>query len=499
MKKFVLLLGSVALCALAISPAYSLKNSALKQSQNPWYRQGQTTLQKKLQIKPNKRRAKNIILFIADGNGITSNYVNRLFAGQRLGEIGEKHVQAHEGFPYVGLVKTYNTNGQTPDSAGTGTALHTGVKTRVGVIGVDERVARGACSKTASGEVAVPSEIFSTMRKSVGVVSTARITHATPATAYAHAADRAYEDNSQQPKDCTYPDIAQQLIENLAKGNVDIALGGGARHFVPMSLEVHGALGKRSDNKHLINKAQARGVTYVSTAQELRDAVNAVTDSPLLGFFSSSHMAYEEDRTNEEPSLADMSEAALAILQKNKQGYFLTIEAGRIDHAHHANNLHRAAKDGEAFAHAIERVMQKVNVKDTLVIVTTDHSHGLALAGYCGLNSPITGLCYGIDAAGSTHNAQPNMAKDNKPYTTAGYITGSETASIVGKSDGRPRVTNEQAMRPDYLQQALVPLKSETHGGEDVAVYATGPWAHLLTGTIEQNFIFTVIMHAVGK
>ncbi len=158
------------------------------------------------------RRAKNVILFIGDGNGITSNYVNRLFIGQMKGEIGEKYMQVHEQFSYLGLVKTYNSNAQAPDSAGTSTALHSGGKTREGLIGVDETLICGECDNVASSVVDVSSDIFTEMGKSVGIVSTARITHATPASVYAHSADRGYENNSEKPKGCRYPDIAQQLI-----------------------------------------------------------------------------------------------------------------------------------------------------------------------------------------------------------------------------------------------------------------------------------------------
>ncbi len=132
-------------------------------------------------------------------------------------------------------------------------------------------------------------------------------------------------------------------------GKVDVALGGAAVHFVSENEKIHSRSGRRTDGLNLIRDAQAHGVVYVSTAQQLRNAVNGIATSSLLGLFSSSHMAYEEDRLKQqkserEPSLADMSEAAITVLEKNKQGYFLSIEAGRIDHAHHA------VQDGLAFA-----------------------------------------------------------------------------------------------------------------------------------------------------
>jgi alkaline phosphatase len=410
-------------------------------------------------------------------------------------------VLPQENFPYLALVKTYNTNAQTPDSAGTATATHSGVKTKAGVIGVDETLTRGDCAAVESAKVASIAEMLAAEGKSVGVVSTARITHATPATVYAHSADRNFEDDSGLPEGCSQPDIAAQLIDQMKAGVIDVALGGGRRHFLPKEVTgEEGKGGKRSDGRNLIEEAKALGAQY-AWDDKTAAALSLGNNKPILGLFESSHMKYEHDRTGE-PSLAEMAETAIKALQGNENGFFLHIEAGRVDHANHAGNLHRTLTDGMAFAEAVAKVDEMTDDEDTLIIVTADHEHAIAFNGYCGRGTPITGVCYDIDNAGVKHTDKMLTADDGKPYTVVSYLNGAGSV-LVKQEDGdyvgsRPTVTQADATDPDYIQQALLPKSSETHSGEDVAVYAKGPWAHLIDGTIEQNYIFHVMHYAAN-
>ena len=139
--------------------------------------------------------------------------------------------------------------------------------------------------------------------------------------------------------------------------------------------------------------------------------------------------------------------------------------------------------------------------EETLIIVTADHSHALAIAGYTKLGTPILGLCYSLDKKGNPTD-KLCLGADGKPYTMLSYANG---ASSILKKDadgnytspkGRPTVTQAEALDPDYLQEAAIPRSSETHGAEDVAIYAKGPWAHLFQGTVEQNYIFHVMKQA---
>ena len=472
----------------------------LPQAGNDWFTAGQAAVEAGLAKTPIVGRAKNIILFISDGNGVGSNTATRIWMGQQAGGFGEEHVLPFETFPYLALSKTYNVNAQTPDSAGTGTAMQSGVKTKAGVIGVDETLNRGDCSQVAGATVATIGEIAAAAGKSVGVVSTARITHATPASSYAHSADRNFEDDSKLPEGCAHKDIAAQLLDAMAAGTIDIALGGGRRHFLPKEAEdQEGKNGRRTDGRDLIAEAAEAGAQF-AWDDETFATLDLAADAPVLGLFESSHMKYEHDREGE-PSLAEMTRAAIEYLQKDEDGFYLMVEAGRVDHASHAGNLHRMVTDGAAFAEAVAVAMELTDEQDTLIIVTADHEHAIAFHGYCGRGAPITGLCYDIDRNGVKHTDEPLLGADGKPYTVVGFLNGPGSVLIEqpgGEHFGsRPVVTQEQATDPEYLQQALVPKSSETHSGEDVAIYARGPFAHLVSGTLEQNVIFHIMHHAM--
>ena len=285
------------------------------------------------------------------------------------------------------------------------------------MIGVDETLIRGDCSVETSSVKSI-AEILAADGKSVGIVSTARITHATPASVYAHVADRSFEDDSDLPQGCGVKDIASQLIDAMKSGTIDFAMGGGRRHFLSKSMrDEEGYKGRRHDGKNLIDTVRAMGIQYAwndTTAARLR-----MDGSPILALFEPSHMKYEYDRTGE-PSLAKMTEMAIKALRGNDKGFFLSVEAGRVDHAHHDGNLYRAVTDGVAFAEAVATAMDMTSDTDTLLIVTADHEHAIAFNGYCGRGSAITGLCHKIDGAGVRHLKELEHAEDGKPLPWLG-------------------------------------------------------------------------------
>lgn len=471
------------------------------QANNEWFTAGEATIASRLANAPITGKAKNVILFTSDGNGVGTNYAVRLFAGQKAGGFGDEYVLPYEALPNVALVKTYSTNGQTPDSAPTATAMNTGVKTKNDLINVADGVAVSDCGALAGNELTTFAEIASGMGKSVGVISTARITHATPAAVYSKSVSRDWEDNTSIPEGCAQKDIAAQLIDMMTSGVIDIAMGGGRSAFLPTTVtDNEGKEGKRTDGRNLVEEITAAGGQYAWDEAGFM-ALTATGNAPVLGLFEPSHMQYEQDRAGE-PSLAAMTEATIKALSANEAGYFISIEGGRVDHANHAGNLHRSVVDGVAFADAVAKALEMTNAEDTLIIVTADHEHAIAFNGYCGRGTPITGLCYEVNEAGVEHLPELSLAADGKPYTVAGFLNGAGSV-LVEQADKtfsgtRPDVTQEQAIDPDYLQQALIPMASETHSGVDVAAYARGPWAHLLGGVIEQNVIFHVMNHAVS-
>ncbi len=484
--------ASVLAMTAATSAFAAAHETALPQAENAWFTAAQERIEAELAKRANTDRALNVILMISDGNGVGTNYASRIWAGQQDGGFGDEYVQPHEAFPNLALVKTYNVNAQTPDSAGTGTAMMAGIKTKAGIIGVNENVTRGDCSTIEGNTVKSMNEIMSEMGKETGIVSTARITHATPASAYAKTVDRNFE--ASVPEGCTeQADIATQLIDAMEAGIIDVAMGGGMRNF-------HADEGgRREDGVNLIERAEGLGAHFAMD-QASFDAA-PMDGTPILGLFENSHMLYEADRSDE-PSLAEMTGAAIEALaaKAGENGFFLQVEAGRVDHANHDGNLARVVADQKAFADAVAMADEMTDDADTLIIVTADHEHAIAFNGYCGRGSDILGLCMGIDGAGVENTGEPLMASDGKPYTVAGYLNGAGSV-LIEQPDGsyfgtRPNVTEEEATDLDYPQQALVPMSSETHSGEDVAVYAKGPWAHLFDGTLEQNVIFHVMHHA---
>lgn len=474
----------------------------LPQANDAYYTSAQDRLKQTLSRQPITARARNVILLIADGNGVGTNYATRLFQGQKMGKLGDEHVLSYEEFPNLALVKTYNINAQTPGSAATAGAMNTGVKQMFSTINLNDKVVLGDCGTVAGNELTTFSEIVSRADKSVGVVSTARLTHATPAAVYAKTANRGWE--ASVPADCTaQKDIAIQLLEAIGAGTVDFAMGGGRRNFVASDGATdEGGKGRREDGRNLIEEAKAAGVQYAWNAASV-GALKLDGATPVLALLADNHMNFEFDRRDEdEPSLAAMTKLAIEFLSQNEEGYYLEIEAGRVDHASHHGNLHRSLSDGVAFAEAVAMADQLTDDQDTLIIVTADHEHAIAFNGYCGRGTPITGLCMGIAKGQVEHTNEPRLAADGKPYTVVGYLNGPGSV-LTRQADGsysgtRALVDQQQAIDPEYQQQAAIPMSSETHSGEDVAVYAKGPWAHLFDGTIEQNYIFHVMNHAIS-
>lgn len=483
---------NLAISALITCAAGTTSAADIPQASESWYKDAQATLQQHLAQQPNVKKAKNVILMVGDGNGVNSEYITRLYMGQKAGGYGDEFVTPKEKMPYLALAKTYNTNGQTPDSAGTATQMNTGVKTKSGVLGISDKARRGHCEDVAAASIPSFAELMAKEGKSVGLATTARVTHATPGAVYAHSGDRNWA--ASVPEGCDQKTIAEQLVDQMQAGVVDIALGGGMRNFIP---KAEGTKGKRKDGRDLTKEAQGKGIELITDAAGLKGA-NLDGKTPILGLFSMSHMAYEADRGDDQPSLAEMTESAINYLSKNENGYYLEIEGGRIDHANHAGNAYRTVTDGEAFAKAVEKAVEMTG-DDTLIIVTADHAHALALGGYAGRGSNILGLAYPVNPDGIEHLPEPLLADDGKPYTIIGYLNG--TGSVLKESAGwagaRPALTQEEAIDKDYIQQALVPKSSESHSGTDVAIYAQGPWAHLFDGTVEQNYIFHVMDYAV--
>ncbi len=450
-------------------------------------------------------RAKNVILFVGDGMGPSTVTAARIYDAQKRAkaaggrypgfEGGEENLLSFERLPRTAMVKTYNSNAQVPDSAGTATAMTTGSKTRIGVLGILPGQSAETC-KTPEKMPKTIAELAKARGMGVGVVTTTRITHATPAAMYAHSPARDWEGNDRsyapaaRKSGCV--DIASQLI--AFPGGMDVMLGGGLARFRPES-----AGGMRDDGRDLVAEWEkaAAGRRFVGDAGGLR-ALDPKAGGAVLGLFNADHLDFNFDADRaKEPSLAEMAVFAVKKLQARGGGYVLMVEGGRIDHAHHLTNAFRALDEASELSRAVAEVLKLVDLKDTLVMVTADHSHVFTMAGYPPRGNDILGNMkpieggegrIAVDAAGNA------LDQRGRTYQTLGYMNGPMEVRVGKKGLDSARASTD----PDFLQNKAYFLSSETHGGEDVGLYAGGPGSALVTGVIEQNSLFHIMVKALG-
>ena len=443
-----------------------------------------------------ERPARNIILFLGDGMGVSTVTAARIFDGQSRGETGEENSLSFETFPHVALVKTYNTNQQVPDSAGTATAIHTGTKTRAGVINVGPQVRRRNCEEGLANRLQTIGEIVLSKGKSLGIVTTTRVTHATPATLFAHSAERDWESDEYLPEQAAAAgclDIAAQLTALAPGEGPQIVLGGGLREFRGAQF---GGKRRHADEDLVADwLAAAAQRSFIRARDEL---TGLDPKEQVLGLFADSHMTYiaEREEQTTEPTIQEMTAAAVDFLEARGGGYYLLVEGGRIDHGHHDGHPGYALLETQAFAEAVAIALDRVDLGETLVLVTADHSHAFTHGGYPTRGNPILGLVVENDPSGEPRE-EPHIAADGQPYTSLGYMNG--PGAVSG-----PRPLPETGIHA--IAQALIPFEriqidgsvseSETHAGEDVALYAIGPGSDRVGGVIEQNRIYDIMMDA---
>ena len=500
-------------------------------SPEQWYTSGAQTADDLSDPPVNGRQAKNIILFIGDGMGISTITAARILKGQQPDIIGtgqgqhaqsgEETLLSFENFPWRALSKVYSVDQQTPDSAPTMTAMVTGIKTLGDHVGVDQTVPMGVTTEDCLRDLSGHSpktilELSEDHGKSTGVISTARITHATPAATYAHTSNRDWESDANLPgTECRVHDIARQLVEFEHGDGIDVIFGGGRANFRPNSendREYTTKKGNRKDNRDLIAEwlRQQHSRQYVETREGFQK-INPTLAHQVMGLFEPSHMQYEADRNRSdagEPSLTEMTDTAVRMLSRNPKGFFLHVEAGRIDQAHHVGNAYRALTDTIALSDAVEKTQKTLKelglLDETLIIVTADHSHVFTIAGYPVRGNNILGKVIAFDHPKEGYA----LADDHLPYATLSYANGPgfnahSAADGPGYASNAGRKEDLSAIDTsdkDFHQQSLVPLKhgSETHAGEDVAIYATGPQAYRFRGTLENNVIFHIMHQAFG-
>ena len=507
MFRTVLSVSLVALAAAACATTWQSSHMAVTpvQSQDSYYVKGHNAVAARA-AERNPAHAKNVILFIGDGMGISTITAARIYAGQMKGLDGESYQLAMEKLPYSAFSKTYTHDSQVADSAPTAVAMTTGVKSYNGTLGVTQAASIKDCASAKTSGTTSLWEIAEDAGMATGVISTARITHATPAATYAETTERDWEsdkDVSDAGKAAGCVDIASQLLAWQGKyGNgFDVILGGGRTNFLPATMtdpEYPNEKGVRLDGRNLVDEWQAAGPNRTAVIDRAGfNAFNWNSDGQIFGLFEPSHMQYELDRAKDgkgEPSIAEMTRAAITRLSRNPNGYVMMVEGGRVDHGLHAGDAQRALGDAAALDEAIAAAVAATDPKETLIVVTADHSHTLIIQSYPDRGNPILGLV--------KEGGKLTTARDGKPYTTLSFANGPGSVCTKQPDDkyqcDRKDLTNVDTTALGFLQQSLVPLGSETHGGEDVAIFAGGPGANLFSGTVEENEIFHVMARSLG-
>jgi alkaline phosphatase len=441
---------------------------------------------------------KNILFFLGDGMGMTTMTAARIY---KVGEDGELTLDT---LPETAFVKTYSRDAQVTDSAPSMAAYMTGVKMNNEVVSMTAETAAfdaagasyvsgadSTCPAAGNGTpVTTLLELAKAAGMATGVVTTTRVTHATPAATYAHICHRDGENA-----------IAAQLVPKSASFNaalldgVDVLLGGGLVHFQPKAT----AGSKRTDTRDLVAEMQTAGYRFVGNKIDF-DKVDA-TEKKLLGLFTGSHMSYDLDRNPSiEPSLAEMTGKTIDVLKKNPKGMFMMVEGGRIDHALHETTARKALQDTVAFDDAIKLAIDKMQqidpgLKNTLIVATADHDHTLVLNGYAA-------------RTGKTTDANPGVLGLLRSYLDGSVAkdAGGFEFSIIGFGNGENRVATRTALTDatvfasTYHQEAAIPmaLGSETHGGADVFLGAIGKGAEAFTGTIVNTSVFGTLRNLFG-
>jgi alkaline phosphatase len=403
----------------------SVRKSVYDREKNSdyWNFQAQKKLREKLNVKQNINRAKNVILFLGDGMSITTITSARIYAGQKLGKSGEDHVLSFEKFPYTALSKPYCVDKQTADSACSATAYLTGVKTNYETIGVDANVNLNNCVASLLEDNQVDSimQWAQDAKKATGIVTTTRITHASPAGTYAHIANRNWEcdddmRNFTNVESCVGKDIASQLIRNEPGINFNVIFGGGRKKFLSSNIiDGEGEKGQRLDGLDLIDewveKKNSPRAIYVHNKKQLENLDHSSVDH-VLGLFANSHLDYHLDGNKNQPTLKEMTASAIEILKKNENGFVLFVEGGLIDLGHHANKAKYALDETAEFSEAIQAAVDMTDESETLIVVTADHAHTMTMSGYSDRGTNILKLNTKVSDV------------DSLPYMTLSYANG---------------------------------------------------------------------------
>jgi alkaline phosphatase len=455
------------------------------------------------------RRAKNVILFVGDGLSGANRTAARILSkgikeGKYFGQL------SFDDMPYMALVGTSGVDSIITDSANSMSAYTTGHKSSVNALGV--YVSR-AKDNLAHPKVETITELVKRKTASgVGIVTDAEIEDATPAGMFAHTRRRADKDI-----------IAEQLFMSKA----DVIMGGGSAYLLPKA-----TLGsKRKDDSNFVDLFQRVGYRFVTTDAQMKAAAADPKTTQLLGLFHPDNMDGALDRRflkkgtvaefPEQPDVADMTRAAIAVLSRNPDGFVLMVEAGLIDKYNHPLDWERSVYDTIMLGNAVQVAKDwAAGRNDTLIIVTPDHTHGVSIVGTIDDAKPGPEM---RDKVGVYAEAGfPNYPAPDKDGYPPAVDVSKRLAMFYGnfpdyfetwkpKLDGPfvPSVQNgkQYVASEKYRESPGATLRtgnlprsadSGTHTADDALLTAMGPGAEQFHGFIENVEVFRVIADSLG-
>ena len=427
--------------------------------------------------------AKNVILLMTDGTSATHITLTRWYKGAPL---------ALDNI-LVGGLRTYSAESIITDSAPAATAFATGYKTNSKFLGVlpEKTTVPGVAAIAAGDEykpVATVLEGARLMGKSVGLVATSQVQHASPAGFSAHT-----------PFRDRYELIAKQQVY----GNIDVVFGGGRQYLLPKEQG-----GTRADSLNLVEVLKQQGYPVLETRDELLN----FKGKKAWGLFAPEAMMYDLDRQTlapQEPSLAEMTAKAIETLSKNEKGFFLFVEASKVDWAAHANDPMGVVSDLLAYDEAVDVALQFArNDRNTLVIAFADHGTGGMSIGrkefyknydklpYETVLQPLKQAAFtgeGMDRIIGADRSEFNIRIQMMQNFAVADLTAEEIAAIQKAPRKRAFAT---VVGPILSKRAAIGWIYTGHTGEDLFLYAFGP--NKPTGLIENTDVAKITAQSLG-
>ncbi|EMF6668693.1 TPA: alkaline phosphatase [Serratia marcescens] len=395
------------------------------------------------------KTVKNVILLIGDGMGDSE-----ITAARNYAEGAGGYFKGIDALPLTGQYTHYSLDKKThkpdyvTDSAASATAWATGVKTYNGALGVD---VNGKYQPTLL-------EIAKAAGKATGNVSTAELQDATPAALVSHVTSRKCYGPEETSEKCAANALENggrgSITEQLLKTRADVTLGGGAKSFNQL------AKSGEWQGKSLKDQAAAQGYQWVSNADELQAVTLANQQKPLLGLFADGNMpvrwlgpkaSYHGNldkpavtcennpaRTAATPTLAAMTDKAIALLKDNPNGFFLQVEGASIDKQDHAANPCGQIGETVDLDEAVQKALAFARADgNTLVIVTADHAHSSQIVAADAKAPGLTQILTTKDGAPMTlsygNSEEESQGHTGTQLRVAAY--GPHAANVVGLTD----------------------------------------------------------------